>query len=65
MIHNNIFNYLVQIRMKEHIASGIAVANYLEKHPGVTKVLHPSLPSHPDHQLAVKQLKGQLLSIRN
>jgi cystathionine gamma-lyase len=44
--------------MKEHIASGIAVANYLEKHPGVTKVLHPSLPSHPDHQLAVKQLKG-------
>ena len=44
--------------MKEHFETGLAVAKFLEKHPAITKVLHPSLPSHPDHELAKKQLKG-------
>ena len=44
--------------MKEHFESGLAVAKFLEQHPAITKVVHPMLPSHPDHQLAVKQQKG-------
>lgn len=48
----------LKVRMREHISSGLEVARYLEKHPAVTKVLHPTLPSHPDHDLAMKQHKG-------
>ncbi len=47
--------------MREHISSGLEVARYLEKHPAVTKVLHPTLPSHPDHDLAMKQHKGMIV----
>lgn len=44
--------------MEQHSKSSLAVGKFLESHPNVTKVLHPGLPSHPQHQLALKQSYG-------
>lgn len=44
------------LRMKQHTANGLALAQYLEKHPKVTKVLYPGLPSHPQYALAQTQM---------
>lgn len=44
------------LRMKQHTANGLALAQFLEKHPKVTKVIYPGLPSHPQHALAQKQM---------
>jgi cystathionine gamma-lyase len=38
--------------------SGVKVAQFLESHPMVTKVLCPWLPSHPQHELAKRQTSG-------
>lgn len=46
------------IRMEQHQKNGIIVAKYLETHPLVEKVLHPALPSHPQHEIALKQTYG-------
>lgn len=46
------------IRMKAHAESAIAVAQFLEKHPKIEKVLYPGLPSHPQHSLAKEQMLG-------
>ncbi|EFN87888.1 putative cystathionine gamma-lyase 2 [Harpegnathos saltator] len=48
----------LEFRMKEHMKNGLAVAKFLETHPKVEKVLHPYLPSHPQHKIAVKQSTG-------
>ncbi|XP_048761657.2 cystathionine gamma-lyase-like isoform X2 [Ostrea edulis] len=48
----------LHVRMKEHMKNGLAVAKFLESHPCVEKVLHPGLPSHPQHELAKKQMRG-------
>lgn len=48
----------LHIRMERHMENGLAVARFLEKHPMVEKVLHPGLPSHPQHELAKKQCSG-------
>lgn len=48
----------LHVRMKEHMKNGLAVARFLEKHPLVTKVIHPGLPSHPQHELAKRQMRG-------
>ena len=44
------------LRMKQHTANGTALAQFLEKHPKVTKVIYPGLPSHPQYALAQKQM---------
>ncbi len=44
------------LRMKQHTANGLALAQFLEKHPKVTKVIYPGLPSHPQYALAKKQM---------
>ena len=44
------------LRMKQHTANGTAIAQYLETHPKVTKVIYPGLPSHPQYALAQKQM---------
>ena len=44
------------LRMREHEANAIAVAEYLEDHPRVEKVIYPGLPSHPQHALADEQM---------
>ena len=46
------------LRMERHNANGLAMAHYLEAHPKVTRVHYPGLPSHPQHALARKQMRG-------
>jgi cystathionine beta-lyase/cystathionine gamma-synthase len=46
------------VRMERHNANGLAMAEYLEAHPKVRRVLYPGLPSHPQHALAKKQMRG-------
>jgi len=46
------------LRMEHHQAAGLAVARFLEQHPAVRCVHHPGLPSHPQHQIARRQLRG-------
>ena len=38
-------------RVERHVANALKVVDYLSKHPKVEKVNHPSLPTHPDHEL--------------
>lgn len=44
------------IRMRAHAAGALAVARYLESHPKVTRVVYPGLPSHPQYELAQRQM---------
>ena len=44
-------------RMRVHNENGMQVATFLEEHPSVNKVYYPGLPSHPDHELAVRQMR--------
>ncbi|MEQ8356780.1 MAG: PLP-dependent aspartate aminotransferase family protein [Kiloniellaceae bacterium] len=44
------------LRMERHCTNAMAVAEYLEGHPKVEKVLYPGLPSHPQHRLADQQM---------
>ncbi|MEX2048305.1 MAG: PLP-dependent aspartate aminotransferase family protein [Gemmatimonadota bacterium] len=46
------------IRMERHNENGLAVARWLENHPGIDRVLYPGLPSHPQHGLAQRQMNG-------
>lgn len=48
----------LHVRMRQHNANGMAVARFLEAHPKVGTVLYPGLPSHPQHELAAKQMDG-------
>jgi len=43
--------------MDAHSANALHLAQWLEKQPNVARVLYPSLPSHPQHALAMKQQK--------
>ena len=47
----------LSLRMQRHSENGIEVAKYLEQHPSVEKVFYPGLPSHPQYELAKKQMK--------
>ena len=44
------------LRMEAHSEGAMAVAEFLEAHPGVTDVKYPGLPSHPQHELARRQM---------
>ena len=46
------------LRMQRHCATGLALAQFLERHPAVATVHYPGLPSHPQHALAARQMKG-------
>ena len=46
------------VRMAQHNANGQAVAEFLEGHAKVERVLYPGLPSHPQHELAKRQMRG-------
>ena len=41
----------LSLRIERHVENALKVVDYLSKHPKVAKVNHPSLPSHPDHEL--------------
>jgi cystathionine gamma-synthase len=44
--------------MARHNASGQAIAEFLEDHPKVKRVHYPGLASHPDHDVARRQMRG-------
>ncbi len=46
------------IRMEAHQKNAMAIAEYLEKHPKVQRVVYPGLKSHPQHAIAEKQMLG-------
>lgn len=46
------------VRMQAHQRNALALASFLEAHPGVRKVIYPGLASHPQHSLAQKQMSG-------
>ena len=46
------------VRMRQHEENARAVASYLAEHPRVEKVYYPGLASHPDHELAKRQMSG-------
>lgn len=48
----------LHIRMEASSRNAYAIALFLEKHEGATKVLYPGLPSHPQHELAKRQQHG-------
>jgi cystathionine gamma-synthase len=47
----------LKVRMREHSASALHLAQVLEKHPAVSRVYYPGLPSHPQHELAKRQMR--------
>lgn len=46
------------VRMRAHAENAMAVAQYLETHAKVERVIYPGLKSHPQHELAKKQMSG-------
>ena len=44
----------LSLRVERHVENALKVVDYLEKHPKVARVNHPSLPGHPDHELYKK-----------
>jgi cystathionine gamma-lyase len=46
------------LRMERHCANALAIAQFLEQHPGVERVHYPGLASHPQHALARRQMTG-------
>jgi cystathionine gamma-lyase len=46
------------VRMEAHNRNGMAMAEFLTEHPKVEAVNYPGLPSHPQHDLAARQMQG-------
>ena len=46
------------VRMRAHQENAIAVAEFLEGHAAVERVIYPGLTSHPQHELAQRQMDG-------
>jgi cystathionine gamma-synthase len=46
------------LRVRQGNSSAQAVAQYLEAHPRIARVWYPGLESHPDHAIAITQMKG-------
>jgi len=46
------------VRVAKQCETAMAVAKFLARHPKVARVHYPGLPSHPDHLLAKKQMRG-------
>ena len=48
----------LHLRMERHCANALAIAGWLEAHPKIEKVVYPGLASHPQHELAKRQMIG-------
>jgi cystathionine gamma-lyase len=53
------------LRMERHCGSALRIAQWLERHPKVRRVFYPGLPSHPQHALAMRQMRafGGMISV--
>ena len=49
----------LSVRVQAQSDRTLELARWLEQHPAVARVLHPGLPSHPQHELAMRQQNGQ------
>jgi cystathionine beta-lyase/cystathionine gamma-synthase len=48
----------LHVRMERHNENGLAVASFLEDHSAIRRVIYPGLESHPQHDLAGRQMSG-------
>lgn len=48
----------LHLRMRAHCDNAMQLANWLQSHPNVDKVIYPGLTSHPQHELAKRQMRG-------
>jgi len=48
----------LHLRMERHCANALEIAHWLEGQPAIDKVIYPGLPSHPQHTLATRQMRG-------
>jgi cystathionine gamma-lyase len=48
----------LHLRMKTHCENAMALAQWLDTHPAVEKIIYPGLASHPQHDLAKRQMEG-------
>jgi cystathionine gamma-lyase len=48
----------LSLRMERHSSSALKIAQWLERHPKVSRVFYPGLPSHKQHALAKKQMRA-------
>lgn len=48
----------LHLRMEKHASNAMQVAQFLEAHPKIEWVRYPGLPSHPQHEIAKKQMSG-------
>jgi cystathionine gamma-lyase len=48
----------LHVRMERHASNAMRIARWLEGHPQVERVVYPGLPSHPQHALAARQMRG-------
>ena len=46
------------VRMERHCSNAIQIANFLESHNSIQRVIYPGLESHPQHEIAKKQMNG-------
>jgi len=46
------------LRMRQHDATGRRIADWLSRRPEITALYYPGLPSHPQHELACRQMSG-------
>jgi len=48
----------LHVRMDRHCENGVKIAAYLKTHPKVDKIYWPGFPTHPNHDVAKKQMRG-------
>lgn len=48
----------LDLRVRAHVQGALEIARFLETHPGVARVIYPGLPSHPQYELAQRQMGG-------
>ena len=50
----------LHVRVPRQSTSALRVAEFLESHPQIERVYYPGLKSHPDHEVAMRQMRGQM-----
>ena len=48
----------LHLRMKAHCENAMALADWLQSHPAIERIAYPGLASHPQHELAKRQMDG-------